>query len=593
MPSDTTEVILRGISGAPGICIGKAYLVDKEGVDVIEKYAITPDMVKKEINRFKSAVTIAKNELSDIIKGVPEDLRQHAGILETHLLLHKDKMLYGKAIDLIKNELINAEWALRETTSQAKSMFKNIEDPYLKSRSADIEHVSERIMRNLVGRKDINISNIDKRVILVAHTLSPAETSQIQLEKIMGFITDRGGKASHTSIIARTLEIPAVLGLDNATQIIKNDSIIIVDGSEGIVIVDPEEETLIRYDELSKRYETRKADILRTSDLPATSADGHLFTIMGNIELPEEIVAVKDHGGEGIGLFRTEFLYLGRTHFPDEQELFNQYREVAELMAPDPVIIRTLDINGDKAITAMSTPEEANPSLGLRAIRFCLQKPDIFKTQLRAILRAAAYGNVQLLLPMISGCEEIHQTYKIIDEAAKALEKEGLAYNRDIPIGIMIEIPSAAIMANEMADLVDFFSIGTNDLVQYTLAIDRVNRHVAYLYNPLHPAVIRLIKQIVDAGKKKKIKTFMCGEMASEIINLPILLGLGLDAFSMAPQSIPGIKNIIRKISVRDAKIFLKKVLKQTSALDTVRLITDAYGETFANGTYDKNKDSA
>jgi phosphotransferase system enzyme I (PtsI) len=588
MPSDTTEIIIKGISGSPGICIGKAYLVDKEGVDVIERYLISENKVKKEINRFKSAVTKAKNELADIIKGVPEELRQHANILETHLVLHKDKMLYGKAIDIIKNELINAEWALKEATSQAKDMFSNIEDPYLKSRSADIEHVSERIMRNLVGCKDVNISNIDKRVILVAHTLSPAETSQIQLEKIMGFITDRGGKASHTSIIARTLEIPAVLGLDNATQVIRNDSIIIVDGSEGIVIIDPEEETLIKYDELSKKYETRKADILRISDRPAKSADGHLFSIMGNIELPEEIVAVKDHGGEGIGLFRTEFLYLGRMNFPNEQELFIQYKEVAELMTPHPVIIRTLDINGDKAISGIPTTEEANPSLGLRAIRFCLKNPEIFKTQLRAILRAAAYGNVQLLLPMISGCEEIHQTYHLIDEAAEALEKEGLAYNRDIQIGIMIEIPSAVIMADAMADMVDFFSIGTNDLIQYTLAIDRVNRHVAYLYDPLHPAVLRMIKHVVDIGKKKNIKTFMCGEMASEIINLPILLGLGLDAFSMAPQSIPAIKNMIRKISVKESQVFLKEIMKQTSSLDTMQLIIDTYGDTLSNGIYDK-----
>jgi len=274
--------------------------------------------------------------------------------------------------------------------------------------------------------------------------------------------------------------------------------------------------------------------------------------------------------------------------FPDEQELFNQYKDVAELMVPNPVIIRTLDINGDKAISGIPTPEEANPSLGLRAIRFCLKNPEIFKTQLRAILRAAAYGNVRLLLPMISGCDEIHQTYKIIDEAAEALEKEGLAYNRDIQIGIMIEIPSAVIMADSMADRVDFFSIGTNDLVQYTLAIDRLNRHVAYLYNPLHPAVIRMIKHVVDTGKKKNIKTFMCGEMASEIINLPILLGLGFDAFSMAPQSIPSIKNMIRKISVSESKLFLKKVLKQTSALDTIQLITDTYGETLTNGIYDK-----
>jgi len=584
--TDPKEIILKGISGSPGICVGKAYLVDKEGVDVIEKYTISKDKVKNETNRFKTSVTKAKNELADIIKGVPEELHHHVNILETHLLLHKDKMLYGKTIDIIKNELVNAEWALKEATTQAKSMFSSIPDPYLKSRSADIEHVSERIMRNLVGAKIENISNIDKRVILVAHNLSPAETSQIQLEKIKGFITDRGGKASHTSIIARTLEIPAVVGLDNATRVIKNDNIIIVDGSEGIVIVNPEDETLLRYSALREKFETHKADILRISDRPAESSDGQLFSIMGNIELPEEIVAVKDHGGDGIGLFRTEFLYLNRTNFPDEQELFDQYKEVVELMSPKPVTIRTLDINGDKEISSVPTLEEANPALGLRAIRFCLKNPEIFKTQLRAILRSAAYGNVRLMLPMISGCDEILQTFKILDDAAESLEKDGLDYNRDIKIGIMIEIPSAVIMADAMADLVDFFSIGTNDLVQYTLAIDRVNRHVAYLYNPLHPAIIRMIKHVVDAGKKKNIKTFMCGEMASEIINLPILLGIGLDALSMSPQSIPTIKNMIRKISVKESRQLLKEALKQRSAIDTMQLIEDTYGDTLTNDIY-------
>jgi phosphotransferase system enzyme I (PtsI) len=305
---------------------------------------------------------------------------------------------------------------------------------------------------------------------------------------------------------------------------------------------------------------------------------------MGNIELPEEVVAVKDHGGDGIGLYRTEFLYMNRDTFPGEQELFTQYKEVAELMYPQPVTIRTLDVNGDKAILRMETPDEANPALGLRAIRFCLQKPGIFKTQLRAILRAAAFGNVRLLLPMISGCEEIKETIQLIDQVANSLKKDQLPHSRDIKIGIMIEVPSAAVIADQLADLVDFFSIGTNDLVQYTLAIDRGNRQVAYLYNTLHPAVIRMIKFVVDAGKKKHIKTFMCGEMASETINLPILMGIGVDALSMAPQSIPSIKNMIRKISVSESRLFLKEVLKQTSALDTMQLIEDTYGKMLTNG---------
>ena len=572
------EIYLSGISGSPGICIGKAYLVDREGVDVIEKYYISEDKVKSEISRFKNAVKKAKSELGQVIAGLPEDLRQHSYILETHMLLHKDKMLYGKAIEIIENEKVNAEWALKEATSRAKSMFANITDPYLRSRSADVEHVSECIMRNLVGVQDFNISNIDKRVILVAHSLSPAETSQIQLERIKGFITNRGGKASHTSIIARTLEIPAVLGLENATEVIKNDDIIIVDGNKGLVIVDPDEETLFRYEELSKQYEAQKADAIRTSDLPARSEDGLLMGIMGNIELPEEVVAVKDHGGDGIGLFRTEFLYLNRRQYPNEEELFEQYKDVVDLITPKPVTIRTLDINGDKQISAVPTPEEANPALGLRAIRYCLEKPDVFKTQLRAILRAAAHGYVRLLLPMISNCEEVHQTFKLLDEASEELTREGHNFNRDIEVGVMIEVPSSALIADSLADLVDFFSIGTNDLVQYTLAIDRVNRHVAYLYNPLHPAVIRLLKMVTDTAHEKNIRVYMCGEMAAEMINLPVLMGLEFEELSMAPQSIPMIKNMIRKISASDAKEFVKEVCKQKSAIDTMQLIEDAYG---------------
>ena len=573
------EIVLNGISGSPGICIGKAYLVDREGVEVIEKYHISDDKIKSEVARFKNAATKAKNELAQVIESLPEDLRQQAYILETHMLLHKDKMLYGKTIEIIENQKVNAEWALKDATARAKSMFANISDPYLRSRSADVEHVSDTIMRNLVGAEDLSISNIDKRVILVAHSLSPVETSQIQLERIKGFITDRGGKASHTSIIARTLEIPAVLGLENATDVIRNDDIIIVDGNKGLVIVDPGEETLFRYEDLSKRYEAHKADAIRTSAQPAESADGDLLGIMGNIELPEEVVAVKDHGGDGIGLFRTEFLYLNRPQYPDEEELFEQYKEVAELMHPKPVTIRTLDINGDKQISAVPTPDEANPALGLRAIRYCLKKPGVFKTQLRAILRTAAYGNVRLLLPMISSCEEVEETYKLLDEAAEALNKEGLAFNREIEVGVMIEVPSSVLIAGGLAERVDFFSVGTNDLVQYTLAIDRVNRHVAYLYNPLHPAVLRMLKMVVDAAREKQIPAYICGEMAAEIIHLPILMGLGFAELSMAPQSIPMIKNMVRNINTADARDFLNQAMNQKSATDTMGLIETTYGD--------------
>ncbi len=572
------EIVLQGISGSPGIAIGKAYIVDREGVDVIEKYHLSGNRIESEVFRFKNAVSKAKNELSQVIEGLPEELRERSHILETHLLMHNDKMLYGKTIDFIRNEKVNAEWALKEATSRAKAMFENISDPYLRGRSADVEHVSECIMRNLVGVEDINISNIDKRVVLVAHSLSPAETSQIQLERVKAFITDRGGKASHTSIIARTLEIPAVLGLENATSVIKNDDIIIVDGSRGKVIVDPEEETLFRYEEINRQYEAHKADVIRTSSLPAESADGRLLGVMGNIELPEEIVGVRDHGGDGIGLFRTEFLYLNRPYYPGEEELFEQYKEVVELIAPKPVTIRTLDINGDKQVSAVPTPDEANPALGLRAIRYCLKKPEVFKTQLRAILRAAFHGRVRLLLPMISSCDEVEQTIKLLDESAGELEREGFSFRRDIETGVMIEVPSSVLMADSLAEMVDFFSVGTNDLVQYTLAIDRVNRHVAYLYNPLHPSVIKMLKMTVDAANEKNIPAYMCGEMAAEPIHLPVLMGLGFTELSMAPQSIPIIKNMTRKINAAGAEEFVKEIMKGRSVSENVGRIREAYG---------------
>ncbi len=580
------EFILTGISGSPGICIGKAYLVDREGVDVIEKYFVGQHEIKSEINRFKNAVKKARTELSSIIDGVPEELRDNTYILETHLLLHKDKMLYDKTIEIIKKDHVNAEWALKKATSRAVRMFKQITDPYLGARAADIEHVSDRIMRLLAGIEEVNISGIDKRVILVATHLTPAETSQIQLNRIMGFITDHGGKASHTSIVARSLEIPAVLGLETATSVIKNDNFIIVDGNQGIVIVNPSEETLLDYTELRRRYAIRRADIIRSGELPAESADGIVFRVMGNIELPEEIVGVRDNGGDGIGLFRTEFLYIARNDFPSEEELYEQYRETVELMAPHPVTIRTLDINGDKEIPSLPTPHEDNPALGLRAIRFCLKKPEIFTTQLRAILRAASHGTVRLLLPMISGCEEISESIRLIDSAAESLEKDGLPYNRDIQIGIMIEVPSAAILADAMAEMVDFFSIGTNDLVQYTLAIDRGNPHVAHLYNAMHPAVIRLIRHIVDCARAKDKPTYICGEMAADPINLPVILGLGIEELSMAPQSIPEIKNMIRRISVADTSRLMVDVLKKNTVSEIHELIKNRFGDMLYSEIY-------
>ena len=575
---DEMELRLRGITASPGICIGKAYLVGREGVDVVDKYFISEENVQDEIKRFKAAVKNAKDNLSHIIETTPEELREHAHILETHKVLFKDKMLYGKTIETIEKERVNAEWALKKVVSNVKAMFRDMTDSYLQGRVDDIIHVSDSIMQHLVGAKVVDIAAIDKRVILVATDLSPAETSQIQLEKIKGFVTDHGGKTSHTGIIARSLEIPAVLGLDNATRIIKNDDIIIVDGSAGIVIVNPTEQTLIEFEEQKAGYEAYKAGITRESYVPAETLDGMRLQVLGNIELPEEVVSVIDYGGDGIGLYRTEFQYLSKPDFPDEHELFDKYKDVIEVMAPKPVTIRTLDISGDKAVSYASNSAEKNPALGLRGIRYCLKRQDVFKTQLRAILRASVFGNVKIMFPMISCYDEVLHAKRILKEAADSLEKEGLNFNKNIEIGIMIETPSAVIMADVMARDVDFFSIGTNDLVQYSLAVDRVNKKVAHLFQPLNPAIIRMIKHVADVARDKGVTLFVCGEMASDPVNIPILLGLGIEKLSINPQSIPVIKNIIKLLDAKNAGLFIKKVLKETTDTGITELVLSTYG---------------
>ncbi|MCG6908464.1 MAG: phosphoenolpyruvate--protein phosphotransferase [Desulfobacteraceae bacterium] len=573
------EIRLKGISASPGICIGKAYLVDREGVDVVKRYLVPKGRLNDEIKRFKAAVKKATDEVRAIIDRTPEDLREHALILETHLVLLKDKMLYNRTIDIIEKKRFNAEWALRTVVGNVKAMFAKMADPYLKARVADIEHVSDLILRNLVGANSIKIAEIDKRVILVAHDLSPSETSQIQLERIMGFVTDRGGKASHTGIIAQALEIPAVLGLDAATRIVKNDDIIIVDGSEGVLIVNPEEQTLLRYEERRIGYERFRAAITRDSHLPAETVDGFRLKVMGNIELPEEVVSVIDNGGEGIGLYRTEFQYLSRSDFPTEFELYDKYRDVVEVMAPLPVTIRTLDINGDKVVSYTSgAAPETNPALGLRAIRYCLKKPQVFKTQLRAILRASAHGNVRVMFPMIASLAEVKEAKRLLAQCAAALEKEGVPFNREIETGIMIEVPSAVVIADILAREVDFFSIGTNDLIQYTLAIDRGNREVAHLYSPLHPAILRMLHHLSKVATKTGVKLFMCGEMAGDPMNMPILLGLGLEELSVNPRSMPVVKSMIRSLSREEACGFFRKILEVTSSAEISRLIHDSYG---------------
>lgn len=582
-----SEIRLHGIGGSPGICIGRAYLVDREGVDVVEKYFIEEINLKNEKNRFKAAVQKATEDLRTIIENTPEDYRQHAQILETHVVLLKDKMLYEKTIAVIEKERVNAEWALKKVVSDLQVTFQSIADTYLRERARDIVHVSERIMRNLKGVGSVSFQKIDKRVILVARDLSPAETSQIQLEQIKGFVTDHGGMASHTSIIARSLQIPAVMGLGNISATVQNQDILIVDGSTGLVIVHPAQETLLDYKRKKDRYEAQVALLVRSSKMPAETVDGHWIHVLGNIELPEEVVSVLDHGGEGIGLYRTEFQYMGRPDFPAEDELFEKYLDVVEVMGGRPVTIRTLDINGEKALSSSDYEEEKNPALGLRAIRYCLSNPAIFKTQLRAILRVAAFGNVKVMFPMISSYDELIEAKKQLKAAAAELEKEGVEFKRDIEIGVLIEVPSAVVMADVLAREVGFFSIGTNDLIQYSFAIDRGNPKVAHLYRPLHPAIIRMLKQIADAASVEGIHIAMCGEMAGEPLHLPVLLGLGLTELSMNPQFIPMVKRMIRVMNLKECRTFVKELMKETTAGGVMERVQRIYGDLVAEKVYE------
>ncbi len=576
-PSSSGQISIRGISGSPGICIGKAYLVDKEGVNLIKRYPISDAQISKEIDRFKQAVSKAKNDYAKIIESIDKSIEDNLDILETHMALFEDKMLYGRTIDTISTDKINAEWALRKVSRRAKAMFQQIDDPYLKARVNDIDQVTDKIMSSLFGAQDKKISDINKRVILVAHDLSPADASQIQLEMIKGFVTDRGGKDSHTSIVAKSLKIPSVLGLGKAMINVKNDDILIVDGSTGLLIINPDEDTLFQYEERLTKFEAYRAGLERESHLPAVTKDGVVLNLMANIELVEEVVAAKDYGATDIGLFRTEFLYLDLRRFPTEDELFCKYKELVELMLPHSVTIRTLDINGDKVNPYLSVVEEANPSLGLRAVRFCLENEPVFITQLKAILRAAAIGNIKLLIPMISCVEEIIQVKQALCKAIHELEQENKIFNKDIPLGVMIEVPSAAIMADHLAEHVDFFSIGTNDLIQYALAIDRRNPQVAHLYQALNPAVLRMIKMTCDAAKKKGIGIVMCGEMAGDPINIPVLIGLGLTDLSMNSASIPVVKNMIRNIDSRKAENCMEKIMEFNTVKDITEYIINEY----------------
>jgi phosphoenolpyruvate-protein phosphotransferase (PTS system enzyme I) len=559
---------LRGIAVSPGIIIGKARLVDRSRVKILYQYLVNEQQASREVDRFKEALHAAKEQIVAVKNKMPEQLRQHAFILDTHLMIMDDSMFSKATIQTIQSEKINAEWALKKSVQNIERLFTQIEDHYIKERIVDVQYVAERVLRNLVGREQDNLFEIKERVIIVAHELSPADTSSINISKVMGFITDVGGRTSHAAIMAQSLKIPAVVGLETVTHHVHDGTLLIVDGQTGEVIIEPDDDEIILYQEKQLQREKFESSIIRLSHLPAVTVDGRRVAVRANIELLEEVVAAKDNGAEGIGLYRTEYHYLRSPNLPEEGDLFEDYKEVAEIIAPHPVTIRTLDLGGDRVSTGVPLAKEANPALGLRAIRFSLSEVKLFRSQLRAILRASAFGNVQVMFPMISGLQELLDAKAILEEVMSDLEREGLEHDRHIKVGVMVEVPSAVTVADILARHVDFFSIGTNDLIQYALAIDRVNEHVAYMYQPFHPAILRMIRQVVEEARKAQINVDLCGEMAGDPLCVPILLGLGFDDLSLNAARIPIIKKIIRTLSLQESKNDLEKIFQLETATE-------------------------
>lgn len=554
----------KGIGASPGVALGKALVVEHSEL-VIEKKSI--DNVEAEIAKLENAVAVSKEELVKVKEKASEELgAEEAEIFEAHLLVLEDPELVGSAIDKIKTESVNAEYALNEIKEMFVSMFESMDNEYMKERAADIKDVTNRILRHILGIKVVDLSALSEEVVLIAHDLTPSDTATMNKKMVLGFLTDIGGRTSHTAIMSRTLEIAAIVGLNDITSKVKDGDFVVFNGDTGEVIVNPDEETINKYTELKAKYEDERKALQLLKGKPSVTLDGKHVELAGNIGTPNDIEGLIKNDAEGVGLYRTEFLYMDRDSFPTEEIQYEAYKAVLEGMDGKPIVIRTLDIGGDKELSYLSMEPEMNPFLGYRAIRLCLDRKDIFKTQLRALYRASVHGRLRIMFPMISSLEELLQAKEVVKEVLAELDSEGVAYAKDVEIGMMIEVPSAAVISDVLAKHVDFFSIGTNDLIQYTCAVDRMNQKISYLYNQFNPAVLRLIKTVIDNAHKEGKWAGMCGESAGDQKMIPILLGMGLDEFSMSPISILPARKLITSVKESDMKKLADDVLNMGTA---------------------------
>ena len=581
MSGSNKEIRFRGVGVSPGLAHGVIHVV-RDDLDDVVRYQIEPQQIGNEIARFEAALVQTRVQILEMQQKIAEAIgAKDAAIFDAHLLVVEDRTLIDEVLRRLETERCNVEWVFQEVASNYAETLSKIDDPYLRERALDIQDVTRRIVRNLQGKAPKTFLAAAEPHILVAHNLTPSDTAAMNRQFVLGIATDLGSRTSHTAIIARSLNIPAVVGLHDATHKLENGQHVLLDGYTGLLIVNPTSETLSYYGEVELRKGLVAKELRRLRDISSTTSDGRHIVLSANIELPGDVDAVAENGAEGVGLYRTEFLFVNRDSLPTEEEQYQTYRHVAERVHPNPLIIRTFDLGGDKlAVGAVDVGDELNPFLGWRAIRFCLENVDIFKTQLRAILRAGQVGNVKVMFPMISGLEELRKAKRVLEECRREIDDGKTA---KMEVGAMIEIPSAAISADSLAREVDFFSIGTNDLIQYAIAVDRVNERIAHLYEPTHPAVLRLLKMIADAAHANKIWVGVCGEMAADVALIPLLLGLGMDELSVGATSVPRVKMAVRSLAIPECRQLVDDVLQLQTPSEILgrclELATKRYGD--------------